>query len=655
MAKPVKPTKLGGAGVHLPQRGRREDAVQVTKWGQMEQEKFVAAYVGQEVLTWAKVPDKVVSSVIKIGEKGESCVLLIARIAGAKADFELSDCILFVNSEERSSVDVQLVRTQIKKLNLKVREENLVSGDFLGNIYQEARSYLEVGIVVQDQTEVQTEIHGILRRAANLRASDIHFCSYRDRGAYYFRVDGHMVYQKRTVAQDMDAIFKVFYQSAVDTAEPQYDRQKYEGARLTPVQMVLPEGVQSLRLQYAPLTDDGAYLVIRLLYSESIKGAADVDSLGYSSFQLSLIQSFRRQPWGMVIIVGTTGSGKSTTLQMCMQAMLEESGGTKNIVTIEDPVEYTIPGARQIPVTGVDEARGASYTRAVVAALRLDPDVIMVSEVRDGKSAALAVKASMTGHQVWTTCHATFAAHTFRRLENDDVNILMMLEKEVTCGLIAQRLLRVLCEGCKIPYMEAEAAGVYDIQPTFASGFKRLFKGLENPGWVTSHLVYSANRKVGEKGCGRKGCRNGYRGRTVVAEVIAPDDQFYVLMKTEGVGAAEDYWVNTMGGVRMREHGMMHLLAGKVDPFDLDECVGLVNTFEPERITNVLELAEKEGLIRPEGDVYRHVARILSDTEDSEDTEDAGKDTSEDTEKLNITGISATPDEGSQKMMEVSA
>lgn len=229
----------------------------------------------------------------------------------------------------------------------------------------------------------------------------------------------------------------------------------------------------------------GEKLVMRIL--DKSPALLDLGKLGFDPKALEALRLAIRDPYGLVLITGPTGSGKSTTLYA---ALNEINSPTKNILTIEDPVEYRLPGVNQVQVKpGI----GLTFASGLRAFMRQDPDVVMVGETRDQETAEICVRASLTGHMVFTTLHTNDAPSAISRLV--DIGIACYLLSSTISLVVAQRLLRRLCDRCKEAY-----------EP---------IPELRNRFHLTEELLYKA------KGCDF--CQaQGYRGRVGVYEVMAP-------------------------------------------------------------------------------------------------------------------------------------
>ena len=442
-------------------------------------------------------------------------------------------------------------------------------------------------------SRVENVLHGILERAAQLRASDVHIMVDQVCGRCRMRVDGSLTDGEEYERPEMSKISSVAYFLADDSEGGQRDTNVQQAARWSGARARLPLGVDGLRLQWMPLAGGGEQLVIRLFYMESHAEMQDVDSLGYTGGQVALFRDMRRLPYGMVVISGVTGSGKSTTLAKTLVAQLRERPGI-NLMTVEDPPEYRIPGARQVPVTARVAAEGGgragAFAVAIAGVLRSDPDVIMVGEIRDQDSAKLGVEAVLTGHQVWTTVHAIDAPLSVQRLLEMGVDEHVLLDPSVVTGLVGQRLVPMLCPECSL-YL-ASPGKRFAHREDLRSAIENAVAGA-GPA-VDGIRVRDVD--VGDAGCGADGCRRGYMGRTVVAEVLCPDAAFMEAYKGGDARRATSAWMEREDSLRKAEHGAIKMLMGLMDPVDLEESCGLIGSFaDRRRWANVHRAAHQDG------------------------------------------------------------
>ena len=251
-------------------------------------------------------------------------------------------------------------------------------------------------------------------------------------------------------------------------------------------------------------TQHGETAVMRLLPRD--RGLLELRKLGLLSRDEAILNQLLALPHGMIVITGPTGSGKTTTLAT-MLSMLNET--TRKILTIEDPVEYELPGINQ---SQMKPSIGLTFATAMRAFVRQDPDVIMVGEIRDGETAHIAIHAALTGHLVLTTLHTETAAAAVPRLL--DLGVEGFLLKSVLRAVIAQRLVRILCDRCKTP-RKLTAQDLAD-DPRFGM-----------VGFAAGDVVHEA---VGCERCGG----TGYRGRNGVFEVLEMTDEMRIWSARDG-------------------------------------------------------------------------------------------------------------------------
>jgi len=271
--------------------------------------------------------------------------------------------------------------------------------------------------------------------------------------------------------------------------------------------------------------------VMRILDSSSL--ALSLDTLGFEEKALRDIRDAITSSYGMMLVTGPTGSGKSTTLYSCVNEVLSPD---ENITTVEDPVEYQIEGVTQVPV---NVKRGLTFSRALRSILRQDPDTVMIGEIRDLETAEIAIKAALTGHRVFSTLHTNDAASTVVRMV--DMGIDPYLVASATQCIAAQRLSRRLCEDCKqeagpLPAKRLEALGFLPEEAKEA----RLWEPV---------------------GCSR--CQGGYRGRFALIETMPLDDEIRRAV-VEGASALAIREIALQQGmVTLRRVGLLNALRGK--------------------------------------------------------------------------------------------
>lgn len=285
----------------------------------------------------------------------------------------------------------------------------------------------------QDDAPVIRMINALLGQAVRDRASDIHIEPFESNSVVRFRVDGTLrdiVRPPRGLHAALVSRLKIL--ASLDIAEKRLPQDGRISLRIAGRSI-------DLRLSTLP-TAHGERAVLRLL--EKDQGRLDLAALGLDPQLLAQLDRLIRQPHGIVLVTGPTGSGKTTTLYAAISRL---DASTTNILTVEDPVEYDLPGIGQTPV---NPRIDMSFAAALRAILRQDPDVIMIGEIRDLETAQIAVQASLTGHLVLATLHTNDACSAVTRLT--DMGIEPFLLSSSLLGVMAQRLVRTLCPDCRV-------------------------------------------------------------------------------------------------------------------------------------------------------------------------------------------------------------
>jgi type II secretory ATPase GspE/PulE/Tfp pilus assembly ATPase PilB-like protein len=325
--------------------------------------------------------------------------------------------------------------------------------------------------------------------------------------------------------------------------------------------LYLPENVLAIRLQFNPVAFATRYLVMRLLYANSSSANEDnLKELGFSDYEDSRLYRMRAFPTGLCIIAGPTGSGKSTTLSRNMTKMLKESNYEINLITVEDPPEYPITGARQLPVTNAatEEEKEEAFNLALAASLRSDPDAIMVGEIRTLSSAELTFRAALSGHNVWATIHANSAPAIVNRLVDMGIDTFKLKDAELIRGLLSQRLFKKLCPKCREPIRN---------HPDHPS-YSRLEFALGPYGIDQSYL----------KGNGCPFCNGrGIIGRTVASEIIMPDSAFLEKLISGSKREAVNYWTNELSGRTLKENAIEKMLMGQIAVDEVERWCGMLD------------------------------------------------------------------------------
>ena len=457
-----------------------------------------------------------------------------------------------------------------RKKKLLINKPTYVSQNELNAIYaygERAFSTADDSELDVDQMEMQKDFVNVVARAAAQKVSDIHVI-VADSTQIMFRVNGMMQTEMEYNKDWGESFVRAAFASA-DISDANYAQNEFQGAQKlgsTPLRgskgrLMLPHNVLAIRLQFNPIAFGSQYLVMRLLYADdNPDGSGDLAALGFGEYEEKLFYRLRAVPVGISIIAGPTGSGKSTTLQRNMIKLLQEKNYEINLLTVEDPPEYPIPGARQMPVTNAntEEEKDEQFNKALAAALRSDPDVIMVGEVRTLSAAQLAFKGALSGHGMWTTLHANSAPAIITRLMDMGVEPFKLQDPGLMKGLISQRLFRKLCPHCRISVKER----------LNSPSVQRLKVALGDFGIENAYM----------RGPGCKYCNNqGVKGRMSVPEIILPDAMFLEMMTKGETRKAIDYWTSDLNGRTLRDAAIERMLKGYLDLDEIERWCGLLD------------------------------------------------------------------------------
>ena len=326
-------------------------------------------------------------------------------------------------------------------------------------------------------------VNRMIGRAVDLKASDIHVEPAEDRLSVRFRIDG-VLHEEPSLPVAMRAAFvsRIKIMAGLNIAER---RLPQDGRLRLPVR----GNEIDLRIATAP-SIHGESVVMRILDKSNVQ--LDFAALGYDAVVVEPLRKALRKPHGIVLVTGPTGSGKTTTLYA---ALAELNSGSVKMLTIEDPIEYRLPGIIQAQV---NPAIGFSFAAALRSFLRQDPDIMMVGEIRDTETANVAVQAALTGHMILSTLHTNTAAGAVTRLL--DMGVEPFLLSSVLTAVVAQRLVRRLCPSCSEPHQPDPVV-------------------LETLGFTDTGAAF--RRPVGCPSCGG----GGFKGRLALTELLVVDDE----------------------------------------------------------------------------------------------------------------------------------
>lgn len=481
---------------------------------------------------------------------------------------------IYISREAANDPRILSAVQQIEAIVGKATVKELVDAGTIDLLYREANVPLEaIKHKLTGDSARQRDFIDIVREASKRRASDIHVTVRQDKTTVEFRVDGIMTpvrVMAVTVGQEMLA---AVYSMMTDYSDTNYQDRAFQNGAIQGNLTSLPPGVQGLRFQFNPLDGGNRHMDARVLYADPEKELS-LEALGYEPADRAKIQTIFARPTGISVFSGPTGSGKSTSLAAGLNDVFRRRTGPNgeteiNLMTVEDPVEYEIGkgAARQMPVMATkQEDRSKAFTIAMSAALRSDPDWLMVGEIRDLATVELAVKQALAGAPTAASLHANSAMDILTRLVEMGLKTHLAYDDTVFSGLIGQRLVRKICPHCKVKIQEARKTS--DRIDEFLHGRVEKMIEASPDGWTIDDVYVSGH------GCSE--CNLGYSGRTLVAEVIIPDAQFMELMRAHNKVEARNYWFNHLDGFDLLGAGWRKILNGEISPVELENSVALM-------------------------------------------------------------------------------
>ena len=368
----------------------------------------------------------------------------------------------------------------------------------------------------------------VITQAVNARASDIHIEPMERLVRLRYRIDGDLVEQNPIPLQIRAQITsRLKIMAGMDIAEKRKPQDGHIQIRHQGREIDLRVSTFPVMTRTRGVNEK---LVMRIIDKDAVQ--LTLDMLGFLPGMLATFDELIKTSDGIVLVTGPTGSGKSSTLYAALQRVNSYYSGTMNIVTMEDPVEYTLDGICQ---GQINVKAGFTFADGMRSILRQDPDIVMIGEMRDKETCEMAIQAALTGHLVFSTLHTNDSASAFTRLL--DMGLEPFLITSTIRGILAQRLVRKLCQKCKEPYVpEQEALEAAGLKP----GVK-LFK---------------------HKGCGH--CNsNGYKGRNGIFELLVPDHEVKKLvLERASADAIKDYLMQKGTFDTLRRDGLRKVVEG---------------------------------------------------------------------------------------------
>ena len=497
--------------------------------------------------------------------------------------------VLVIRSSDKIKAGIDhtfmTIRERIKNKGLRIAKEYVANRQIIKLLYE--KNFSGERREVKNKSEIINSIDALLKDGVNNKVSDIHIEVRRDFAEVRFRKHGDCYLRHDWPVQYAKDTSVVIYQVMAEEKDVTFNPSVAQDA-------VLDRTIDGKRLRVRigtmPAAPDGFDVVMRLMPFDE-DNIVEVSDLGYLDEQLADIEMGLSKPIGVIVLAGVTGSGKTTSLVAMVRGIIADEEGRIKVITVENPPEQYIRGATQQPVvtrqsTGTNgKSEDSPYVMAMKAALRGDPDILMVGEVRDRPTAKLLIDAVQSGHKVLTTIHAPSGIGIVGRMRSMGIPNDVLGGGDFFSALIYQTLVRTVCPHCSHTLQNYKEENHDNIK--FQKLLKRLAMTVEN-------LDEANIRFVNKKGCKHVDCDAGITGRTVVAEIILPD---HAMMTFFANGQDMLAWKHfrESGGKSSLMVGIEKMKMGILDPFDVEKSLGMLNSelimadgifnYEEERIT----------------------------------------------------------------------
>ncbi|WP_287919219.1 GspE/PulE family protein [Comamonas sp.] len=434
-----------------------------------------------------------------------------------------------------------------------------------------------------EQTGTQENARKLLLEAEKLGTSDIHIEVREDRAEVLFRIHGHRQKIADISKSSAEAYAQVLYnfESADGSRKSSWSSNEIRDTSFDVWQdpAEKTKRLMTVRFHSAPIHPAGCFqVVLRLLRPSSSEGGyKSLEEVGYTEEQREQIEEMLVGGSGLVLIVGPTNSGKSSSLQSFVQEIFRTRGTHIKVSTIEAPVEYEIEHACQMP------SSKENFQSYLEASLRQDPDAVMVGEIRERQAAETVKDLVLAGHKILSTLHVYSAPTVFSRLEQLGVSIDLLTMPGFISGAVYQRLLPVVCPHCGLSVQQALSVDVLS-----QSLFNRLSQVADisssNIRFVNQHHYRFGEADEAHAATVCEKCKGtGIVGRTPVAEILVPDSTYLNFIKNRDDAGALEYWKGSLGkkidhglSVTALSHAIFKMRQGLVDPRDVEACIGLL-------------------------------------------------------------------------------
>ncbi len=443
------------------------------------------------------------------------------------------------DSQSLQNCQLQMQQHQITLGTIKLASSDLIQtlldNTPLANVHVQS---------TESMSQQQARLRRLLREALSLNATDIHLEVRQDDAKIRFRRQGELLPHATWHRHIAEELIAVAFNKETDQNDRHFNPRLPQNAAM-PLQL----DTQAIRLRLASVPAQSGYDVVMRILPDTAEEVASLAALGYLPQQQQQLRNIIAQPQGAVFISGPTGSGKTTCMASCMQHIHP----SRKIYTIEDPVEKRIPNATQIPVSS--QFSDLDFASMMHTALRMDPNVIVLGEVRDAKTAQCVMSAALTGHLVLSTVHTHSAVDIIARLQDLGVSNRLLAGEKTILALISQRLLPTLCTECSEPLNQQD--------PHFTQ--------------LKNHYG-DAVSGLRQRGQGCQACQHqGIHGRTVAAEILGIDRFAADCIRQNDAGQWREY-LQSSPWQSLRDVADLHVKAGTCDVHDVRRILGF-NSF----------------------------------------------------------------------------
>lgn len=481
-----------------------------------------------------------------------------------------------LNMAGRKRIKIGVTANQIKVLNDAAMKSAAITDESKSKGLFNRRSTDVVVEHDKEQAETKKAFYPYIELGIKEKASDVHFMARKGEPSLVkMRIYGDLVTIDNMPYEAMIGLLSACYNTLQDDSSNSDSSMNPDISSYCTI--TIPELQCKLRWQTVATGRDREFDVVLRIAPQSSGSLMTLERIGFTPVQSSMLKLIAKKPSGIVVIAGVTGSGKTTTLQTMVD--IAKGDGSIKLYTIEDPIERVMSGVTQIQIqrNSDDDPTVSKFAGAVKTLMRSDPDVIMIGEIRDQETAEVAIDATRTGHLVFSTTHTNSAFGIAGRFMSPAMRIEpeTLAEYGIISALIYQKLVPLICQHCKIPFIGNESLMPEDVQ-------RQLFTDEER--------YQISPEKVAFKGDGCEHCKKGVSGMTVCAEMVNPTDKILRAIQKKDLVQANNEWrksrradFNSLDSVGKTaiEVGIAKVALGLIDPLRLQSDFG---AFELETI-----------------------------------------------------------------------